>query len=132
MPPCAERLESRLLAYARFRQKVVHEAVLSYWVADADFDIERHLVRESSSASAARSERAALQAHASELAATPLDPAHPLWQFRLIEHYEGGSALIVRIHHCIADGIALNSVLMSVADGGTDLHRPQQGPNSGR
>jgi hypothetical protein len=28
-----ERLESRLLAYARFRQKVVHEAVFSYWVA---------------------------------------------------------------------------------------------------
>ncbi|MCK7499892.1 MAG: hypothetical protein MZW92_63100 [Comamonadaceae bacterium] len=22
---------------------------------------------------------------------TPLDPAHPLWQFHLIEHYEGGT-----------------------------------------
>ncbi|MEO8310384.1 MAG: WS/DGAT domain-containing protein, partial [Caldimonas sp.] len=31
---------------------------------------------------------------------------------------------IVRIHHCIADGIALNSVLLSIADGATALPRP--------
>jgi diacylglycerol O-acyltransferase len=117
------RLESRLLSYARFRQKVVQDAVLSYWVADDDFDIERHVVREKLVRRRGQSERAALQARASELAATPLDRAHPLWQMHLIEHYEDGSALIVRVHHCIADGIALNSVLMSIADGGADLHR---------
>jgi len=69
-----------------------------------------------------QSERSALQARASELAATPLDPAHPLWQIHLIDRYDGGSALIVRIHHCIADGIALTAVLLSIADGGIDLH----------
>ncbi|MGZ5238803.1 MAG: wax ester/triacylglycerol synthase family O-acyltransferase [Caldimonas sp.] len=122
-----DRLESKLLAYARFRQKVVQEAVLSYWVDDADFDIGRHVVREKLAKKRGQGERAALMARASELAATPLDHAHPLWQIRLIEHYEGGSALIVRIHHCIADGIALNSVLMSIADGGTDLQRPAHG-----
>jgi diacylglycerol O-acyltransferase len=118
------RLQSKLLRYARFRQKVVQQAVLSYWVTDDDFDIERHVVREKLARKRGQSERAALQARASELAATPLDRAHPLWQIHLIEHYEDGSALIVRIHHCIADGIALNSVLMSIADGGIDLHRP--------
>ena len=55
-----------------------------------------------------------------ELATTPLDPTRPLWQFHLIERYEGGSALIVRIHHCIGDGIALISVMMSITDGGSD------------
>jgi WS/DGAT/MGAT family acyltransferase len=119
------RLESKLLSYARFRQKVVQEAVLSYWVIDDEFDLEHHVVREKLSRKRGQSERAALQARASELAATPLDHAHPLWQIHLIEHYEDGSALIVRIHHCIADGIALNSVLMSIADGGIDLHRPR-------
>lgn len=118
-----ERVESRLLAYARFRQKVVQEAVASHWVNDDEFDIERHVVRERLVRKRGQSERAALQARASELAATPLDPAHPLWQIRLIDRYEGGSALIVRIHHCIADGIALTSVLLSIADGATDLHR---------
>jgi len=122
-----DRLESKLLPYARFHQKVIQEAVLSYWVDDEDFDIERHLVREKLVRKRGQSERDALKARVSELAATPLDHAHPLWQMHLIEHYESGSALIVRIHHCIADGIALNSVLMSVADGGTDLRRPAHG-----
>jgi WS/DGAT/MGAT family acyltransferase len=35
-----------------------------------------------------------------------------------VEDYEGGSALIFRIHHCIADGIALISVTLSLVDGG--------------
>jgi Wax ester synthase-like Acyl-CoA acyltransferase domain len=120
---CAH-LTSRLLCYRRFRQKVVQETVLSYWVDDEDFDIRHHVVRERLVRRRGQSERAALQARASELAATPLDHAHPLWQMHLIEHYEDGSAMIVRIHHCIADGIALNTVLMSTADGGTGLPEP--------
>jgi diacylglycerol O-acyltransferase len=115
------RLESKLLAYPRFGQKVVHEAVVSRWVDDDDFDIERHVVRDKLAHRQGRSARQALQARASELAATPLDPARPLWQVHLYQRYEGGSALIVRIHHCIADGIALNAVLMSIADDGADL-----------
>jgi WS/DGAT/MGAT family acyltransferase len=47
---------------------------------------------------------------------TPLDPARPLWQFHLVDKYLGGSALVMRIHHCYADGIALTQVLLSMAD----------------
>lgn len=119
------RLESKLLGYARFRQKVVQDTVLSYWVEDGDFDIARHVVREKLVRERGRSEREALQARAGELAATPLDHAHPLWQMHVFDHYEDGNAVIIRIHHCIADGIALNAVLMSIADGGTDLRRPE-------
>jgi diacylglycerol O-acyltransferase len=67
-----------------------------------------------------QSERAALQALCGKLATQALDPARPLWQFHLIDAYEGGSALIVRIHHCIGDGIALISVALSITDGGND------------
>ena len=49
-----ERLESRFLAYPRFRQKAVEQALHSDWVDDDDFDIDRHLVRESWRESAAR------------------------------------------------------------------------------
>ncbi len=59
-----------------------------------------------------------LQALVSRLARTPLDPARPLWQFHLVENYRGGSALIARIHHCYADGIALVQVLLSMTDVG--------------
>ncbi len=121
-----ERLQSRLLCYERFGQKVVREAVLSYWVRDEAFDIERHVVRERLVRRRGQSELAALQARAGELAATPLDPAHPLWQIHLVEHHGKGSALIVRIHHCIADGVALSALLMSIADGAAGLQPPPQ------
>jgi len=69
----------------------------------------------------------ALQARVAELAMRPLDRAHPLWQFHLVEDHDGGSALIARIHHCIADGIALIAVTMSLMDGGAPPPARQRG-----
>jgi len=117
-----QRLQSRLLRYARFRQKVVRDAVLSHWVDDEEFDLERHVIGEKLGRQRGQTERQALQARTSELAATRLDPAHPLWQMHVLERYGAGNAVIFRIHHCIADGVALNAVLLSIMDGGTDLH----------
>lgn len=114
------RVEDKLLKYARFRQKVVQDAMGANWVEDAAFDIDRHVVQETLEPAPGQTAQAALQARVGELATTPLDPAHPLWQFHLVEHYDGGSALIARVHHCLADGIALISVMMSITDGGMD------------
>ena len=86
---------------------------------DEDFDIHHHVVRDKLARARGQSEREALQARMGELATTPLT-RRPLWQFRLIEGYEGGSALIARVHHCIGDGIALISVMMTITDGGSD------------
>ena len=115
-----ERIADKLLKYERFRQKTVSDAMGSMWVEDENFDITRHVVPKSLHAQEGETERHALQRLCGELAMTPLDPRHPLWQFHLIEDYEGGSALVARIHHCIGDGIALISVMMSITDGGTD------------
>ena len=118
-----ERVAERLLKYERFRDKAVLDAVGARWEPDPDFDIARHVVPAVLERKRGQSEREALQALCGELAMQPLDPAHPLWQFHVIERYEGGSALLVRIHHCIADGIALISVTMSITDGGSDPPR---------
>ena len=115
-----ERVEDKLLKYERFRQKVVQDAMGASWVADDDFDIRRHVLHHRVRRRPGQSERQALQAEVGELANTPLDPAHPLWQFHLIDDYEGGSALIARVHHCIGDGIALISVMLAITDGGAD------------
>src|SRR3546814_4182610 len=40
----------------------------------------------------------------------------PLWQFHLVERYQGCSALVARLHHSYADGIALVQVLLSLTD----------------
>jgi WS/DGAT/MGAT family acyltransferase len=89
-------------------------------VHDEDFDIHHHVVRERLVRRKGQSEREALQGLCGKLATQPLDRARPLWQFHLIERYEGGSALIVRIHHCIGDGISLISVVQSITDGGNE------------
>ncbi len=118
-----ERIADKLLKYDRFRQKTTLDAMGAHWVFDEDFDIERHVVPATLPRRKGLSERAALQEMCGELATTPLDREHPLWRFHFIENYEGGSAVIVRIHHCIGDGIALVSVVMSITDGGSEPPR---------
>ncbi len=115
-----ERIETRLLKYERFRHKAVPDAMGACWVDDDHFDIQRHVVPEKLRRKRGQTERQALQQRCGELAVSALDPSRPLWQFHLVEHYEGGSALIARIHHCIGDGIALISVMNSITDGGND------------
>ena len=115
-----ERVAERLLQYPRFRQKVVEDALLgAQWVADRDFDIARHVIAELPLPLRGQSNAEVLRERVAELCTQPLDPAHPLWQFQLIEDMgDGTSALIARIHHCIADGIALIGVMLSITDDG--------------
>ena len=113
-----ERVGNGLLRYPRFKQKVVEDALGYSWVDDEDFALERHVVRERLQRRRGQSERAALQERVGVLATTPLDRSRPLWQWHLVEDYQGGSAIIARIHHCIGDGIALISVMLSITDGG--------------
>ncbi len=116
-----ERVEDKLLKYDRFLQKVVQDPMGATWVHDDSFDIQRHVLHEKKlKRERGQSEREALQTQVGELANTALDPDHPLWQFHLIDDYEGGSALVARVHHCIGDGIALISVMLSITDGGLD------------
>lgn len=114
-------VKQRFLAYARFRQKPVQTPTGAVWEEDAHFDLDWH-VRTASLPG--RGDKRALERFVSRLASTPLDPARPLWQFHLIEGYRGGSALVARIHHCYADGIALVQVLLSLTD---TSRRPARG-----
>ena len=104
-------IAARFLAFRRFRQRAVHDAAGAWWETTDDFDLDRHVKRASLPGKAGKEE---LEAFVSKLASTPLDPARPLWQFHVIDNYAGGSALVTRIHHCYADGIALIQVLLSM------------------
>ena len=113
-----DRIEERLLKYPRFTQRVVEDAAGATWVRDSRFDIRKQVIVEKLAKAPKGQEQHALQDRMAELAVMPLDKSRPLWQFHLVEHYQGGSAMMVRIHHCIADGIALISVTQSLVDGG--------------
>jgi diacylglycerol O-acyltransferase / wax synthase len=104
-------LGARWLGFRRFRQKAVQDASGAWWEVDGAFDLDAHVVGVDLPGKAGKRE---LQALVSELASTPLDFDRPLWQFHLVRNYAGGCALVTRIHHCYADGIALIEVMLSM------------------
>jgi WS/DGAT/MGAT family acyltransferase len=108
------RIRERLLRHARFRQRVVEEPSGHFWVDDDGFSLDHHLVMHRWRGGP---EPRRLRALIARLAIEPLDPARPLWRFDLVGDDDGPRALIARIHHCIADGIALVGVTLSLADG---------------
>lgn len=113
-----ERVRERLLPYRRFVQLARQDAAGAHWLDDPDFRLERHVLAHELARTPGDTARTALQERVGALCMQPLDHRHPLWQFELIEQHDGGSALIARIHHCIADGIALISVMMTLVDDG--------------
>lgn len=112
----AELLRTRLLAHAPFRQRVVQPRLpwlRPRWEDDPGFALEHHLRRASLPEPG---DDGALQELVSGLMSVPLDPSRPPWQFTYVDAYGGGSALVARLHHCIADGIALIHLLLTLDD----------------
>ncbi len=103
----------RLLPIPRFRQRVVAGQGGPRWEEDPGFDLDRHVL---TMALPAPGDDRALAAVVGELMGTPLTPDRPLWEFRLLQPYQGGGALLARIHHAIGDGVALMLVLLSLTD----------------
>lgn len=110
-------LRARLLPYPRFRRRVVFDATGAAWEDDPDFELETHVLRTALPGAGGKPE---LQKLVAEMVSQPLNPSKPLWQFQLVDNYLGGSAMVVRIHHCIADGIALIGVMQSLTDESAD------------
>ncbi|HET8538702.1 MAG TPA: wax ester/triacylglycerol synthase family O-acyltransferase [Anaeromyxobacter sp.] len=117
-------VEEKLLGHARFRQRVVPEGPLgaASWDEDPTFALGRHLEHRTLPRGGAR----ALQAFTSAVATERLDPAHPLWHVFLVDGFGAGSAIVAKLHHCIADGFALVGLLLSLAD---ELSREEGAPH---
>lgn len=110
-----EAIDLRLLGrFPRFSQRVVERRGRTpAFEDDPGFDPRRHVHRLGLPAPGGKG---ALEELVSDLVSAPLDHTHPLWQNYLIETDDGGAALLWRMHHCIADGIALARVMLSLAD----------------
>ena len=122
-------IAQRFLRFERFRCIPVDDVVGAAWQPHAGFDLDAHLRRVALPAPAGQRE---LEELVSDLAGTQLDARRPLWQFQFVENYARGSAVIVRIHHCYADGIALARVFMSLTDGAKPEPAAAAGPAGGR
>jgi diacylglycerol O-acyltransferase / wax synthase len=98
-------VEQRLDRAPRFRQRIVRTPLgvaSPVWCDDQDFDIARHIT---SLAADRPLDRRGLEELVALRMAQPLDRSHPLWHLDLVEGlHDGASALIWRVHHCLADG----------------------------
>jgi len=100
--------------YPRFGQRVVPgrwPVRRPAWQEVGELDLDYHLQQVEVPGSLAES----LPGLVSRVLSRPLDMTRPPWQFLLVTG-PASSALIARLHHCIADGIALASVLLTLTD----------------
>ena len=108
-----ERVVSRYPVFRQRPGRAVLPGLLPRWEDDPEFDLARHLhVGELP----APGGDGALQEYIAGQLDRPLPRDRPLWEVHLLQGYGGGSAVYSRLHHSLADGIALTQVLLSLTD----------------
>jgi WS/DGAT/MGAT family acyltransferase len=115
------RLQARLAPHHQFTHRIERDWRSARWVPDPRFSIARHLDELRLPEGSGKAE---LQAFMSGRASVPLPTDRPLWQATLVHNVGRGSALVLRVHHALADGVSL----MELIGGMTDLaegERPQ-------
>lgn len=109
---------NRFLRFPRFLTRPVQQAGSYVWQRDPYFDLDSHVKKVALPGAAGKSE---LQAYLADQTSIPFDETKPLWQIHFVENYQDGKAIILRVHHCYADGLALISVFNSITDGSANV-----------
>ena len=106
--------------FGRFRERIIWVGRVPHWEADPAFDVSRQIFAARNS-DLSTTEK--LQAYVGAEASQPLPEDRPRWQIQVVENFEdGSSAFVVRIHHSIADGMALVSVIFTLMEEMTAEH----------
>lgn len=87
------------------------------WEDDHAFDVRHHVRRHRLESDSMEGLLAAISA----LSETPFDAGRALWTVDCIEGLREGSALVLRVSHAVADGLALVEVLVGLCDEGASL-----------
>ena len=116
-------IDSKLHLLPRYRQVVAESPFhIGYpsWEDDPNFDIRRHIFRETLEAPGGQAQ---LEALAGKILTQVLDRRKPLWDIYVIDGLEHGrGAILARVHHALADGIAGASLMKIMLD--ADSHAP--------
>ena len=108
-----DTIEDRLLKYERFKQRVTDCDGHPSWEHDEAFHIERHVTHQVLDAPLTTE---SLRELVGNLGNQSLRKDRPLWAVHLIHASDGTSAIVARLHHCIADGFALAHAMINLAD----------------
>lgn len=106
-----EVLDNRLLKFSRFQQKIKVKKGVPHWSDDHNFDMKNHVHFHNLKG---KEDYSYLKEKLSHLISVPLNHEWPLWDVNVYQNYKGGSAIIYRLHHAIADGVSLIQVLFSL------------------
>ena len=110
-------IDSKLHLVPRYRQIAASAAFhigYPHWEYDPNFDIRRHIIRVTVNSPGGEAE---LEELAGRVFSEVMDRSKPLWEIFVVEGLEGGrGALIVKVHHALADGIAGASLLRIMLD----------------
>jgi len=113
---CVQFVESKLPLIPRYLKRLVAPPLnigLPSWEYDPSFDIRNH-VRE---VTLKHGTDAELKTLAGKILSTVMDRQHPLWDLTFVHGLKRNrSALILRLHHCLADGIAGVEILNVLMD----------------
>jgi diacylglycerol O-acyltransferase / wax synthase len=108
-----EKLQSRLTLHHQFTHRVEHHWLRAQWVPDAAFSVDRHLDELHLPPGSGATE---LKAWMSGEACKPLANDRPLWKATLVHEVGGRSALVMRVHHSLADGVSLMDLISRMTD----------------
>jgi diacylglycerol O-acyltransferase / wax synthase len=114
-------IAQRVLQVPRFRQRL-HMHLLDLgspeWVEDPNLDMTHHIRR---AALPTPGDDQALFRFAADVMERRLDRERPLWECWIIEGLADDRwAMLMKIHHCIADGIATMHMFSRPSDDGED------------
>ncbi|WP_019971551.1 wax ester/triacylglycerol synthase family O-acyltransferase [Mycobacterium sp. 141] len=115
----AALIAPRILAVPRLRQ-VLHTHLLDLgppvWAEDPNLDLSRHIHL---AALPHGGDDEALFRFVADVVARRLDRDRPLWECWVVEGLADGRwAVLMKIHHCIADGIATMRIFAGLSDEG--------------
>jgi diacylglycerol O-acyltransferase len=110
-------IDARLHLVPRYRQiPVIPSWSLGFptWEDDAHFDIHRHIIRVRLEPPGGEAE---LQALAGRIFSQLLDRNRPLWDMHVVDGLKDGrGALILRVHHSLADGVSVTELMKVILD----------------
>ena len=116
-------VESKLPLLPRYLKRIVGAPLnigLPSWEYDPSFNIRNHLHE----VTLERGTENELKTLAGKIFSKVMDRQHPLWDLNLVHGLEGNrTGLILRLHHCLADGIAGVGIMNVLLDANPEAPR---------
>ncbi len=133
-------VEARLEMSPRFRQRIAtiaFDAARPMWLDDDHFDVANHV---KSTTLPAPGGVDGLRSFVADLLSSPFDEDRPLWEFWLVDGiHDERVALVLRVHHVMADGLSLFDAALLLLDAEPRPHpdvpgrwKPEPAPGADR